>query len=242
MASVQYQLLYWPGIPGRGEFIRLAFEATGTPYHDQRVVPAITSLLAPGSAELGNNPPPLAPPMLKDGSLLISQTSNILSYLGDKLNLAPKDDGKYHVHQIACTALDYSDEVHNVHHPIAAGLYYEDQKEEAMRAAKEFTKTRVAKFWGWFERNLEKNAKENQGSEWMVGRELSYADLVVWQVVDGTKFAFPKAAQRVLENCPLLVKHYEKVKGLERIKSYLESERRLPYSNGVFRYYEELDL
>jgi glutathione S-transferase len=180
--------------------------------------------------------------MLQDGPLLISQTSNILSYLGDKLNLVPKDDTKYHVHQIACTALDYSDEVHNVHHPIAVGLNYEQQKEEALRAAKEFTGTRVAKFWGWFERVLEKNGKDNQGSEWLVGRELSYADLVVWQVVDGTKFAFPKAAQRVLEDCPLLVKHYEKVKGLERIKIYLESDRRLPYSNGIFRYYKELDL
>lgn len=29
-----YELLYWPGIPGRGEFIRLAFEAAGVPYKD----------------------------------------------------------------------------------------------------------------------------------------------------------------------------------------------------------------
>jgi glutathione S-transferase len=30
----QYELLYWPGIPGRGEFIRLAFEAAGVSYKD----------------------------------------------------------------------------------------------------------------------------------------------------------------------------------------------------------------
>ena len=29
-----YDLLYWPGIPGRGEPIRLCFEETGTPYND----------------------------------------------------------------------------------------------------------------------------------------------------------------------------------------------------------------
>jgi glutathione S-transferase len=29
-----YELLYWPGIPGRGEFIRLAFEAAGVSYKD----------------------------------------------------------------------------------------------------------------------------------------------------------------------------------------------------------------
>lgn len=29
-----YELLYWPGIPGRGEFVRLAFEAAGVSYKD----------------------------------------------------------------------------------------------------------------------------------------------------------------------------------------------------------------
>jgi glutathione S-transferase len=29
-----YELLYWPGMPGRGEFIRLAFEAAGVSYKD----------------------------------------------------------------------------------------------------------------------------------------------------------------------------------------------------------------
>ena len=29
-----YDLLYWPGMPGRGESIRLCFEETGTPYND----------------------------------------------------------------------------------------------------------------------------------------------------------------------------------------------------------------
>ena len=29
-----YELLYWPSIPGRGEFIRLAFEAAGVSYKD----------------------------------------------------------------------------------------------------------------------------------------------------------------------------------------------------------------
>jgi glutathione S-transferase len=29
-----YELLYWPGIPGRGEFIRLAFEAASVSYRD----------------------------------------------------------------------------------------------------------------------------------------------------------------------------------------------------------------
>ena len=30
----EYELLYWPGIQGRGEFVRLAFEDAGVPYDD----------------------------------------------------------------------------------------------------------------------------------------------------------------------------------------------------------------
>lgn len=29
-----YELVYWPEIPGRGEFVRLAFEAAGVSYKD----------------------------------------------------------------------------------------------------------------------------------------------------------------------------------------------------------------
>ena len=29
-----YELYYWPGIQGRGEFVRLALEAAGAPYVD----------------------------------------------------------------------------------------------------------------------------------------------------------------------------------------------------------------
>ena len=33
-AGDRYELLYWPGIQGRGEFVRLAFEDAGVPYED----------------------------------------------------------------------------------------------------------------------------------------------------------------------------------------------------------------
>ncbi|KAF3905673.1 hypothetical protein ABW21_db0208458 [Orbilia brochopaga] len=32
--DIKYELLYWPGVPGRGEFVRLALEAAGVPYKD----------------------------------------------------------------------------------------------------------------------------------------------------------------------------------------------------------------
>ena len=60
----------------------------------------------------------------------------------------------------------------------------------------------------------------------MVGNA-TYADLVLFQCLDGVKFSFPKAMAR-LENEGTykgVFELYERVKGRERIKEYLESER-----------------
>ncbi len=40
-----FKLIYWPGFPGRGEFVRLAFEATGTPYEDTALTQTIDDVL-----------------------------------------------------------------------------------------------------------------------------------------------------------------------------------------------------
>jgi len=86
-----YELLYWPGFPGRGEFARLVFEATGTSYTDvsNQVEGGIKQILAlkdeNAEWDADGNPPAFAPPALrvlgegKDGkSLVISQTPAIL--------------------------------------------------------------------------------------------------------------------------------------------------------------------
>lgn len=127
--DVPFQLLYWPGIPGRGEHIRLALEEAGATYtdtaHIEDGVKEVVSLIDPSHLGDDVNPPLCAPPMLKHGDLIINQTPNILLYLGQQLGLAPKhgdedEDGIYVVNELALTALDgLSNEVHDVHHPIA---------------------------------------------------------------------------------------------------------------------------
>jgi len=236
----KYHLSYWPGIPGRGEFVRLALEEAGAEYED-----------TPGGADEvlkhidpkfhdEKNPPPLAPPMLRVGETLIYNTANILLFLGPRLGLVPDDEiGPYHVNEISLAALDLNNEAHNSHHPIGSGLYYEDQKPEALRAAENFRKVRIPKFFGYFNRVLAQNKQSK--SEWLVGKGLTYADLVVFHVVDGVKFAFPKASAKVLKENKLLQEHYDRVKAQPRIKAYLESDRRQKFSMGIFRYYPELD-
>src|SRR5205085_11594340 len=82
--------------------------------------------------------PPFAPPFLRAGKRLIGQTANILLYLGGRHGLAPRDDaGRLWVHQLQLTIADLVVEAHDTHHPVGSGLYYEEQKPESKRRAKD---------------------------------------------------------------------------------------------------------
>jgi glutathione S-transferase len=244
-STTAYELIYWPGIPGRGEPIRLCFEETGTPYTDvanqtKDGIKAVTSLIDPSNIGEGGNLPPLAPPILRHGELLIGQLPNILLYLGPQLGLAPDQDedsnGIYYINQLALTALDgLSNEPHDVHHPIAVGAYYEEQKEEAKKKAQDYLKNRLPKFVDYFERVLKSEA--SKGGEWLYGGKLTYADLVLFQTMDGVSFAFPKAMDRMKKSGKYdgVFDLVERVRSRENIKKYLESDRRLKYSMGVYR-------
>ncbi|KAK6525311.1 hypothetical protein TWF694_005456 [Orbilia ellipsospora] len=246
--EAKYELLYWPGLPGRGEFVRLALEASKTPYKDttnsdRSKVPTLVSLIRPSADS--KDPPNLCPPILRTPSgLLISQTPNILLYLGDHLSIAPKNDDKYLVHQYALTALDLTNEAHNVHHPVAHMSYYADQKSEAFTASREFRRDRIPKFFGHFDKIVKYNAGKHAGTKYLVGENITYADTTVWQAVDGVTYAFPKRVKELKESgeYDALFKWWEGVKGEEWMVGYVESGRRLKYGDGIFRYYEELDV
>lgn len=255
----QYELLYHPGIPGRGEFVRLAFEAAGVAYTDtaNEVKDGYSTVqqvcTGKGIESANGNPPVFSPPALrvpgagKDGksALVIAQTPNVLFYLGEKLGLVPEHDeaARYYVQQLTLTALDLNDEVHDTHHPIAVMKYYEDQKDEALKKAQDVRENRLPKYFSYFERTLQYNQKAGNGQgKYLVGDELTYADLVVWQVLDGCMFAFPKELDARKKEFPeLLGGFYESVKQEPGLKDYLSSKRRLPYSMGIFRQYPELD-
>lgn len=234
-----YELYYWPGIQGRGEFVRLALEEAGAAYVDVAREHGVRPMLALMSGgEIAH--PSFAPPFLKDGEVLIGQTANILLYLGGRLGLAPADEiGRLWAHQIQLTVADLVAEAHDVHHPVGLGLYYQDQKAEAARRAEEFRAERIPKFLGWFERVLAHNPA---GDAWLVGDALGYPDLSLFQVVEGLTYAFPEAAGRALEATPKVAAVHARVKARPRVAAYLASERRLaPNEDDVFRRYPELD-
>jgi glutathione S-transferase len=237
-----YELYYWPFIAGRGELIRLPLEASGTPYRDMARLPesegggiaAIMRLLAEERPGLV----PFAPPFLKYGDLVVAQTALILHWLGPRIGLAPADEpGRLAAHQLQLTLADFILEVHDVHHPIGSGLYYEDQKPEAQRRAQAFLKDRLMKFLGYFERVVRSN-----GGRYPVGSAPSYVDLSLFHVMAGLAYAFPRALARVRPQVPLLTALHDRVATLPALAGYLASERRLAFNeHGLFRHYPELD-
>jgi glutathione S-transferase len=238
---MRYQLYYWPAIQGRGEFVRLALEQTGIAYDDiaRRGRTGMQALMR-GLDARNNRMPPFAPPYLKAGKRVIAQTANILLFLGDRYPLAPKDDeGRLWTHQLQLTIADFVQEVHDTHHPVGASLYYEDQKREARRYAKQFREMRMPKYLGYFERVLKRNPR---GSHWLVGSTLTYADLSLFQVVRGLEFAFPNALAASAAKYPLVMALAARVEAQPRIAAYLASKRRIAFNNqGIFRHYPELD-
>jgi glutathione S-transferase len=235
------ELYYWPTIQGRGEFVRLLLEEAGADYVDvARTKGGMAALMGIlGGKQKGALP--FAAPFVRVGDLVVSQSANILDYLAPKLGLVPDDEAlRVEARQIQLTMADFVAEVHDVHHPIGASLYYEDQKKEAKRRAPLFIQERVPKFMGWLEEILERNDKSE--GRYLVGTDLTYVDLSAFQVIEGLRYAFPNAMARFERKIPRLVALHDRVAERPRIAAYLQSERRLPFNrDGIFRAYPELD-
>lgn len=232
-----YELFYWPTIQGRGEFVRLALEEAGVDYVDvARREGGVDLLMAALEVETH---PAFAPPFLKAGEQTIGQVANILFFLGEQHGLAPRSDpGRLWVHQLQLTIADLVTEVHDTHHPIAASLYYEDQKPEALRRAADFVESRLPKFMGYFARLL----ANPEPRDYLLGERISYADLSLFQVIEGLRYAFPNAMKGVEQEYPVLTALRDRVAARPNIAAYLASSRRIPFNQeGIFRRYPELD-
>jgi glutathione S-transferase len=233
---MKYELYYWPGIQGRGEYVRLALEEAGADYVDvargARGTAAMMRMMEQGGT------PPFAAPFLKAGKLVIGQTANILLYLGSRHGLAPKTEaGRLWVHQLQLTIADLVLEIHDTHHPLGPSLYYEDQKAPAKKRTEEFWNERVPKYLGYFEQLL-----KTGGGAYVTGRRISYVDLSLFQIIAGLRYAFPKRMKAFEGDIPRLVELHDRVAVRPNIKAYLASDRRIPFNeDGIFRHYRELD-
>jgi glutathione S-transferase len=242
MTDAPYELYYWPSIQGRGEFVRLALEEAGARYVDVARGPGgMAAMMKMIKGEGTHGIPPFAPPFLVDRALVVAQTANILQHLAPRHGLIPDDEAsRVAGNQLMLTIADLVNEVHDTHHPVATGLYYEDQKPEAARRAHGFTSERLPKFAGYFESILERAKGRHRH---LVGASLSYVDLAMFQVLSGLDYAFPRAMKHLAPSLPRLLTLKAEVAAQPRIAAYLASERRLPFNEqGIFRHYPELDL
>jgi glutathione S-transferase len=233
-----YELYYWPEIQGRGEFVRLALEEAGAKYVDVARSRGGTEKMLRLMQGKRLSTPPFAPPFLKAGKRWIGQTANILLFLGARHGLAPKSEaGRLWVHQLQLTLADFVVEAHDTHHPLSVNFYYEDQKPESGRRAEDFRESRAPKFLGYFDRVIGAGA-----GPFLTGRRLTYADLSLFQVVEGLRYAFPKAAKRWQRGYPRVAELHRRVAARPRIDAYLATPRRIPFNElGIFRRYPELD-
>jgi glutathione S-transferase len=238
---MRYELYYQPSIQGRGEFIRLPLEDAGAEYVDVARNPEFGR---PGIMKFMEDPsldhPPYAPPFLKAGKLLISQTANILQFLGPRLGLAPKSEGAcLWANQLQLTIADWLYETGQTHHPIANVLYYEEQTVEAKKRAAHFRAIRIPKFLDYFERILKRNKRPDV---FTFGKKLCYVDLSLFQMIEGLRYAFPHTMVKLEPQCPRLIVVHDRVMARPRITAYLSSPRRLPFNElGIFRHYAELE-
>jgi glutathione S-transferase len=235
---MRYQLYYWPGIQGRGEFVRLALEDAGAAYDDvARKAGGMDKMLA-AIAGARDKRPPFAPPFLKAGKLVIAQTAEILLYLGPHLKLAPREEAaRLWLHQLQLTVSDFVKEAHDTHHPLGGELYYEDAKLEAKRFTKNFLDERAPKYLGYFDTVLKKSGGAN-----VLGRGFSYVDLSLFQLVEGLRYAFPKSMRAIERDTPRLIALRDRVAQRPGIKAYMASPRRIAFNeSGIFRHYPELE-
>ena len=241
---MSYEFCYWPGIQGRGEFVRLALEQAGAAYvdvargteEDGQGVAAMRAVLADDAFTT----PPFAPPFLKAGDGIVKHVAAILLFLGDRHDIVPKNVAhRLWAHQLQLSVTDFVQEIHDAHRPIANALYYEEQKSESARRTEHFLSARVPKYLGFVEAAIARNPAN---SEFVIGDAPSYPDLSFFQLVAGLRYAFPKAMARIEPDYPKIAALHDTIAALPRIAAYLSSDRRIPFNeHGVFRHYPELD-
>ena len=234
---MSYDLWYWPSIPGRGEFVRLALEAAGIPYRDRARQADAQELIEDMESRGGIKP--FAPPyIVTEDGLCIGQTAHILAWLGDRHGFGGADATlNLQLIQLQLDITDIVAEVHDTHHPLSTGQYYEDQKDAAKHRARDFRENRIPKYCDHFE-----SAAGAHDGPFVAGERWSHVDTSLFLLIEGLHYAFPRAMAAVQNRYPRLHALRDAVTELEGVRAYRSSARNLPFDeNGIFRHYPELD-
>lgn len=234
--SAVYELYYWPMLPGRGEIIRMLLEDAGVPYRDVAREDGVKAVVEARRGALGGARP-FAPPILRHGDLVLSQSTVIARYVAEAHGLAPQSaEGRLLAEQHFLGWADLVGEVHDTHHPISVGLHYEDQADAAKERARHFLAERLGKWLQHFEHVV------TDGGGVHVPAEVGYPDFMARFVLRGIEYAFPKAFAAHRTAIPGLMALVERIETRPGLAAYLASPRALAFNqDGIFRHYPELE-
>jgi len=235
------QLWYWPGIPGRGEFVRLALEAAEVPYREMGREVGVEGLMADMEGREGHRP--YAPPyVVFDDGLVLGQTAHILAVLADRHGFGAQAAGyelrrDLELIQLQLDIADCVEEVHSVHHPLAMGKYYYEQKDAALIRAEEFREERMVKWLNHFDHALSVGR-----GPFTLDERWSHVDTSLFQLCAGLAYAFPRRFGTLQSRYPQLQAACDAVANLPSVAAYRASDRCAPFNeDGIFRHYPELD-
>jgi len=234
--EVPWELYYWASIKdgknrmiGRGEFVRLLFEAAGVPFVDHGVQdPSSVAAFVFGGNKDGF--PVFAPPIIKKGDFVLFSTPTIMRYLGKQFGLYPKSgEDEAHADAVMELATDFIAEGRLVFHPKCFIASYYEQIEESKPYVAWFEDQRLGKFLNHFEKLLNYNETRFRSSGFVVGNELTYADIALFHVLDAAQNQFPQAFEKVISATTHLRPFMTKIRELPRVSAYLASDRRGSY-------------
>lgn len=230
-----WELYYWAAVKedgknhmiGRGEFVRLMFEIAGVPYIDHGMMD--TSRVFEFVRGGGNKGfPAFAPPLIKKGDFVLSQTPVIMKYLGKSFNLYPtNEESKAHAESLMAFVTDFVAEGRLVFHAKCFTESYFTQKDDVVENVKWFETVRLSQFLNYLEKVLAYNSKVSSPSEgYFIGSTLTYVDVAVFHTIEAAASQFPNAFAEISSSIPLLVSFRQKIADIPRIAEYLASDRR----------------
>lgn len=221
----EWQLYYWPSLPGRAEFARLLFHETHTPYTEPFAHSAYPHIQST-QQQLAATHPFFALPLLlhtpANGSppIHVSQSAVMCRYLSRQLDngrlAAHTDADDYRAQELLATCVDAITEGCTAWHAIDTTASYTSQQKETQPFIDTFVSERLPKWLTFFETALKAN-----GGVYFIGSELSYVDVFVFQWLHGVEYQCPSVYKSESIDCVRSLKErVQKRAGIaERVQS-----------------------
>ncbi|KAF8071007.1 Beta-carotene ketolase [Scenedesmus sp. PABB004] len=223
-----WRLWYWPGIKGRGEYVRLVLEEAGAAYEDVGVREGFKAVAA-FCWEGGNEGFPVrAPPVLQRGAFSLCGTNVICSYLNRHFGWGPPTpEAQAHIDQLLAIVADAVGEGRLAFHPVDHNASHKTQVEESKPYIKRYGETRLPKYVQYFEAVLRANGGTPDAPGFLVGDAVTAADLSVYHFLAAAEHHYGDWYGPL--DAPLAKAFAASIAARPRIAAYLASPRCQPW-------------